>query len=40
MHTPCKITLLLQNNLEKVLEEMVRQDIIGPVEGHCGWVNS
>ena len=40
VHTPQKIALSLQGKLEKELEEMVRQGIIAPVEGHSDWVNS
>ena len=40
VHTPWKIALSLQDKLEKELEEMVRQGIIAPVEGHSDWVNS
>ena len=40
VHAPCKIALSLQNKLEKELEEMVKQGIIAPVEGHSDWVNS
>ena len=40
MHAPCNIALSLQNKLEKELEEMVKQGIIGPVEGYSNWVNS
>ena len=40
VHAPWKIALSLQGKLEKELEEMVRQGIIAPVEGHSDWVNS
>ena len=40
VHAPCKITLSLQSKLEKELEEMVRQGIIAPVQGHSDWVDS
>ena len=40
VHAHQKIALPLQGKLEKELEEMVRQDIIAPVEGHSDWVNS
>ena len=40
VHATQKIALSLQGKLEKELEEMVRQDIIAPVEGHSDWVNS
>ena len=40
VHAPQKIALSLQGKLEKELEEMVRQEIIAPVEGHSDWVNS
>ena len=40
VHAPHKIALSLQNKLEKELEEMVKQGIIAPVEGHSDWVNS
>ena len=40
VHAPRKIALSLQGKLEKELEEMVRQGIITPVEGHSDWVNS
>ena len=39
MHASWKIALSLQGKLEKELEEMVRQGIIAPVEGHSDWVN-
>ena len=38
-HAPHKIALSLQKKLEKELEEMVKQGIIAPVEGHSNWVN-
>ena len=31
---PCRIALSLQGKLEKEVEEMVRQGIIAPEEGH------
>ena len=40
VHAPCKIALSLQNKLEKELEEMVKQGIIAPAEGHSNWINS
>ena len=40
VHAPRRIALSLQGKLEKELEEMVRQGIIAPVEGHSDWVNS
>ena len=40
VHAPQKIALSLQGKLEKELEEMVKQGIIAPVEGHSDWVNS
>ena len=40
VHAPRKIALSLQGKLEKELEEMVRQGIIAPVEGHSDRVNS
>ena len=40
VHAPWRIALSLQGKLEKELEEMVRQGIIAPVEGHSDWVNS
>ena len=40
VHAPLKIALSLQGKLEKELEEMVRQGITAPVEGHSYWVNS
>ena len=40
VHAPQKIALSLHGKLEKELEEMVRQCIIAPVEGHSDWVNS
>ena len=39
VHAPRKLALSLQGKLEKELEEMVRQGIIAPVEGHSDWVN-
>ena len=40
VHLPCKIVLSLQGKQEKELEEIVRQGITIPVEGHSDWVNS
>ena len=40
VHAPGRIALSLQGKLEKELEEMVRQGIIAPVEGHSDRVNS
>ena len=40
VHAPCKVTLSLQNKVEKDLEEMVKWDIIAPVESHSDLVNS
>ena len=40
VHAPHKIAISLQGKLKKELQEMVRQCIIAPVEGHSGWVNS
>ena len=40
VHAPQRIALSLQGKLEKELEEMVRQGIVAPVEGHSDWVNS
>ena len=40
VYAPWKIALSLQGKLEKELEEMVRQGIIAPVEGHSDWVSS
>ena len=40
MHAPHNIALSLQNQLQKKLEGMVKQDIIAPVEGQSDWVNS
>ena len=40
VHAPQKIALSLQGKLEKELEEMAKQSIIAPVEGHSDWVNS
>ena len=40
VYAPQRIALSLQGKLEKELEEMVRQGIIAPVEGHSDWVKS
>ena len=40
VYAPWKIALSLQGKLEKELEEMIRQGITAPVEGHSDWVNS
>ena len=40
VHAPQKIALSLQGKLEKELQDMVRQGIIAPVEGHTDCVSS